>query len=222
MTLLNLILFFRQLLYVVIYNTCIFTIDVYFFIKNKLRNPKTDLELEYQATYFYSKYNLSEYKVQLDDNVYEIYFFEFEKEKELSTTVTTDTDTTDNGSSINSEGSKVSYHQYDFLTFQETQNEMITKDLLEKRNYILYCGIVCDAENRYVDCTEYLRKFCFYFSNDNQDLTWKMILSHIALIENINLKSENFKIVLYKNDNELTEIEMDINKQLLNTQFCVK
>ena len=186
------------------------------FVKNKFRKLKTDLELEYQATYYYNKYNLSEYKVQLGDNNYDIYFFEFQKEKGLNgvdDTTNTDTETT-------SEDSTVSYHQYDFLTFQETQNETLTKDLVNKRNYILYCSI-CDNNDFYVECTEYLRKFCFYFSNSSDDLTWEMVLTHIAMIENINLQSENFKLVLYKNDNELTELEMDINNELLTSRFCV-
>lgn len=163
---------------------------MYYFFKGKLKEKKEFLEFEYLSTYYYAKYNISEYTVDVDEQFHTIYFCEC-------------------GNTL------------DFINFRENTDEEELKKLVENRNYVLYCGLVCDEDQVNLDCTEYLRRFCFYFSGKNSQLTWNMVLEHISLIENILLDTKKYKLVLYKNDEQLTEMEITVDESLLNSMFSI-
>lgn len=202
MTFINLLSSWKQYFLIFCYRLAVVSLDVYFFIKDKLvESVKT--QFEYKSTYHYDDFNVCEYTINVYNQQHDLYFLEFEY--------------TNSDCDI-----EIIDYEYDFLQFKKTAKEDDIKFLIDKKNHVLYCGIICDEDQFYFDCTEYLRKFCFYFDQTTDKVTWKMILEHITLIQNINLETEKYKLVLYKNDDELTESEYIIDSKFLNQKFALQ
>jgi hypothetical protein len=115
-----------------------------------------------------------------------------------------------------------------FLEFDDTDESCVNFSdkeimrLMEKRTYVLYCAI-CD-DNFHLDCTDHLRRFCLYYENENvnRQVTWKRILHHISLIENLNLETSKYKLHLYKDDKDMSEEIHTIDPEFLEQHFIVK
>lgn len=89
-------------------------------------------------------------------------------------------------------------------------------ELLESKNKILHCCLVDEHEDMILDCTDELRCFRFYFINKDSFLTWHLFLEHaISLQSNHNINLKSCKLMLCKNDNNLSELNFDINDENL-------
>lgn len=109
---------------------------------------------------------------------------------------------------------KLKFLNDDFNTFLQENN---IGNILDNKNKILHCCLINKEGELLLDCTEELRSFRYYLTTTNEKLTWIMFLYHITSLHSEPIVLDNCILMLCKNDDDLSELNLDLQNYDLNS-----
>lgn len=95
------------------------------------------------------------------------------------------------------------------------------KHCYSKQCEVLYACIMSNHGIEVLDCTDDIKQFALYFDNTNPSVTWKLVLDHIFSFQPNPNELLGHNLLICKNDNLLTELNLPLTNEFLESQFSV-
>ncbi len=113
-------------------------------------------------------------------------------------------------------------HKLKFLNddYNKFLSENKFEEVLNNKNKILQCYLVDTEDNLIMECTEELRNFRYYLTNTNSSLTYRIFMDHIISLQPNPINYHKYNVLLYINDNNLSEINITLDNT--NLDSCIQ